>query len=108
MDTPRRSQIYKLEEYDIEIVPITDRRLSISISDSLRKAEYFEKDLVLENIVVNTLGKALERSIKDIRIHFQPKNTEEISLIEVRVTVESTFLKGVEEIFYLKKVRDIS
>jgi hypothetical protein len=49
----------------------------------------------------------LERSKKEILVHFEQRQVGDNSLLEVQVVVESPFLKPVREILLLRKVRDV-
>ena len=75
------------------------------MADSLARVEYHEPECILENIGVNTLLKALEQSKQEIKVSFSKNKIEENDLLEVRVIVESAFLKPVSETILLKKVR---
>jgi hypothetical protein len=82
-----------------------ERRLAISIIDSSTKSEYYEKDLTLEQIGVSTLIKAFEKSKKEITFKIDHKKGGEFEMVELQVQVESQFLRPVQEIIYIKKIR---
>lgn len=63
--------------------------------DGVTRVEYFEKEIILESIGVNTFIKALEKAKQEIKVYFTRKNEAENDLLEIRVTVESPFLKPV-------------
>jgi hypothetical protein len=50
--------------YEIEINPMGEKRLSVNIMEVGSKSEYYEKELVLEQVGVSTLIKAFEKSKK--------------------------------------------
>jgi hypothetical protein len=50
-----------------------EKRLSINIVDSSSKSEYYEKELVLEQIGVSTLIKAFEKTKKEITFSIEQK-----------------------------------
>lgn len=66
------------------------------------------KDVLLENIGVNTLAKGFEKAKQEIRVSLSAKKVEETELLEIKVAVESPFLKPVEEVIMLKKSREVS
>jgi hypothetical protein len=62
-------------------------RLSISVFDSLEKAEFYEKDLELKEIGVNTVFKALEKTKKEIHFSMSTKKIDEHLILEIKVNV---------------------
>lgn len=64
MESAKQQLLFKHFSYEIEIVPMGERKLAITIIDSSSKSEFFEKELVLEQIGVSTLIKAFEKSKK--------------------------------------------
>ena len=70
--------------------------------------EYFEKEIILESIGVNTFIKALEKTKQEIKVYFSRKTEAENELLQIKVTVESPFLKPVQEVFFCKKIREVS
>ena len=85
-----------------------EQKMAVIVLDNTGNAEYYEKELVLENIGCNTVIKALEKGKSEISLRFQSKVMAEAELLEMVVTVESPFLKPVEEVILLKKNRDVS
>jgi hypothetical protein len=65
------------------------------VLDGATRVEYFEKEIILESIGVNTFIKALEKAKQEIKVYFIRKVEAENHLLEIRVTVESPFLKPV-------------
>jgi len=65
------------------------------VLDGATRVEYFEKEIILEFIGVNTFIKALEKAKQEIKVYFIRKVEAENHLLEIRVTVESPFLKPV-------------
>mgnify|MGYP000923749948 CR=1 FL=1 len=108
METAKPTHNYRYDDFDLDLAISGERKLSITIIDSGSKAEYYEKDVMLIHIGVNTLIKALLRDKQEIKVYFTRKNEAENDLLELRVTVDSPFLKPVEEIIVLKKIRDVS
>ena len=64
--------------------------------------------MILETVGTNTLIKGLEQTKQEIKIEFAKRNMAENDLLEVKVIVESPFLKPVAEIILLKKIREVS
>lgn len=58
METAKQALLFKHYSYEIEIAPMGEKRLTVTVTDSSNKSEFFEKDLVLDNIGVSTLIKA--------------------------------------------------
>ena len=52
--------------------------------------------------------KALDKTKQEIQVHFSRKSISENECLEIKVTVDSPFLKPVQELILLKKIRDVS
>ena len=74
----KQSLLFKHYTYDIEINPMGEKRLTISIMDYSSKSEFFENELVLEQIGVSTLIKAFDKSKKEISFTVDHKKGGEI------------------------------
>jgi hypothetical protein len=108
METAKPSINYRYGQYDIELTLFGERKLSITVIDTLERLEYFEKDVVLEAIGANTLVKAFEQTKQEIQVAFSKTNMAENDLLQLKVTVESPFLKPLVETILLKKLREVS
>jgi|JI9StandDraft_2_1071091.scaffolds.fasta_scaffold153929_1 hypothetical protein len=52
--------------------------------------------------------KAFEKAKQEIKVDLVKKAMAENELLEIKVTVESPFLKPVKELILLKKIREVS
>lgn len=93
METAKPINAFKHEHYDIEIDIQGEKKLSLTITDAITRNEFYEKDIELTNVGVNTLIKAFEKTKKEIQIFIKEKYEAENHLLEITLTVDSPFLK---------------
>jgi hypothetical protein len=79
----------------VEIDVLGERKLALTIIDSLTRAEFYASEVQLKSIGTNTVIKALERVKEEIKIDFTQKLISDELHLVIKVFVESTFLKPV-------------
>ena len=108
METAKPINSFKNEQYDIEIDIQGQKKLTLTITDAITRNEFYEKDIELTNIGVNTLMKGFEKTKKEIQILIKEKHQSENHLLELTLTVDSPFLKQLRQCIVLKKSREVS
>ena len=87
MEAVKPTTNFRYGHYDISLRVASERKLSLTVADSLAQVEYHDPECILENIGVNTLLKALEQSKQEIKVSFCKNRIEENDILEVKVIV---------------------
>jgi hypothetical protein len=74
---------------------INQTKLNLTLTDNNNRIEYSASAVQLNNIGANTLIKAFERTKHELKAFVKEVRVGDETFLEVRVAVESAFLKPV-------------
>ena len=106
MEADPQPQHFICDHYEIQLVVVAPKKLTVTLLDTDTSEEYHAEGVELKQIGCNTVCRALSVQKEPILPTFRKKHGENEG-IEVVISVESPFLKTVEESFFLPKVREV-